>query len=229
MKRNSIKKMKLLMIVVLALALALGFSACKAGKTTGKNAAADPAPAGGTSSGGVTEAPGENTSGGAANEGTATVGSAASPEGEAFLNAKTKDLDGNDFDVSANKGAALTVFNVWATWCSPCVDELPAIAKAAKDFEGRDVRVIGVLLDAVGEDGAVDEAVVKDAKTILADAGVSYPSIIPDKTLIDGVLADVEAIPTTFIIGPNGELVDTLVGGMDYAAWSGAIEEALKR
>jgi thiol-disulfide isomerase/thioredoxin len=229
MKRNPIKKTKLLMVVVLALALILGFSACKAGKTAGKGAAADPTPAGGTSPAGVTEAPGGNTSGGAANKGTATGGSAASPEGEALLNVRTKDLDGNDFDVSANKGAALTVFNVWATWCSPCVDELPAIAKVAKDFEGRDVRVIGVLLDAVGGDGAVDEAVVKDAKTILADAGVSYPSIIPDKTLLDGVLADVEAIPATFIIGPNGELVDALVGGMDYDAWSDAIDEALKR
>jgi uncharacterized repeat protein (TIGR02543 family) len=156
------------------------------------------------------------------------ITAAPSSEGELLLNLKAKDIDGNYFDVSANKGKALTVFNVWATWCGPCVNELPAIAKMAKDYESKGVRVVGILLDAVDDDGDVDNRAVADAKKLLSEAKAEYPSIMPQAEMTD-LLSKVNAIPTTFIVGPNGELVDTVIGSMDYVGWSRIFDEALNK
>jgi thiol-disulfide isomerase/thioredoxin len=156
---------------------------------------------------------------------TAATGDAA---GELLLNVKTKDIDGNDFDVSANKGGALTVFNIWATWCGPCIEELPDIAKIAKEYESKNVRFIGILTDGAGGDGKIDELACKEAKTLLADAKVSYPSIIPDETMMKGIIEGTHALPSTYIIGPDGKLVDNIVGRMDYDAWNNAVKKALE-
>jgi thiol-disulfide isomerase/thioredoxin len=206
MRRKSMKTMKATVFLALILVFALGFAACGADKKADSGAAA----------GNSTEEAAEDTA------------AADSAVGNVLLNAKTKDVNGGDFDVSANKGSVLTVFNVWATWCSPCIEELPSIEKVAKKYESKNVRVIGVLADGVGDDGKIDELSCKEAKTLLADAKVSYPSIIPDEAMMNGLIASTQALPTTFIIGPNGELVDKIVGGMDYDAWDKAVGEALK-
>jgi thiol-disulfide isomerase/thioredoxin len=152
----------------------------------------------------------------------------ASEEGAELLTMKSLDLDGAEFDVSKEKGDKLTVFNVWATWCPPCVEELPAIAKISTEYGSKGVVVIGIMLDALGEDGkTVDEKAIASAHELLDEAGALYPSIIPTSSLIKGVLADVDAIPTSFIIGADGSLKDTIVGSMDYAAWKKAVDKAL--
>ncbi|MDR2611258.1 MAG: TlpA family protein disulfide reductase [Clostridiales Family XIII bacterium] len=201
MKRKTISKW---VAVVLALALACGFAACSDDKKADSGA-----------TGNTTE-----TAGGDAAD--------ASALGKLLLDAKIKDIDGKDFDVSANKGAALTVFNVWATWCSPCVDELPTIDKIAKEYESKNVRVIGIMADAIDLEGKADDLARKEGKTLLTAAKVSSPNIMPDKAMLNSLISDSSSMPTTYIVGPNGELVDKIVGALDYDGWKKAIEKALK-
>jgi thiol-disulfide isomerase/thioredoxin len=253
MKNHNTNNGKIINTAVLALALvcALIFAACGANKSSDKNAASNDAPANETSDSGTDS---EDTTSGSINmgepityeeltgitSGAATTGDSISyeeltestklksAEVESLINAKTKDLDGKKFDMSTQKGKKLTVVNVWATWCSPCVEELPAIAKISKEYESKGVRVIGILLDAVQGNGAIDNNAIKEAKTLIANAKATYPSIIPEKTLINSVLKKTDAIPATFIIKSNGEVVDTILGGLDYDGWKKAIEKALK-
>jgi thiol-disulfide isomerase/thioredoxin len=214
------------LVLVFALVCTFAFAACKGGKPAGgKGASKNVAPGAAAEN----EAPGGGTSEAAVEVPPADGGQAAAPsDGKALLGLKTKDIDGGSFDAAANKGEALTIFNVWATWCSPCVDELPALAKIAKEYEAKGVRVVGIQLDAIDGKGAVDNKAIKEAKKLLAKAKAKFPSIVPSKE-IESILNKASAIPMTFLVGPDGELVDTVIGGMDYNSWRAAVDKALKR
>ena len=87
------------------------------------------------------------------------------------------------------------VLNFWATWCVPCIQEIPEIAAFARDH--RDVEVIGVAVDA------------KDADKVRAFAkkvGHEYPLVLSDAA-VEKQLGEPKALPTTRIYDPNGKLV----------------------
>jgi len=69
-----------------------------------------------------------------------------------------------------------TLLNFWATWCEPCVEELPALAAAARDLKGRGLEIIGISLDAwiVGSESEIEARV----RATLSRQGVGYPNII---------------------------------------------------
>jgi thiol-disulfide isomerase/thioredoxin len=220
--------------IALALICAFSFAACKADKPATNDAAKDNV---------ASETPAENNNSTAEPDATnptidenAPDNTAASPDipvktpedVEWLMNLKAKDIDGKDFDIPANKGKALTIYNVWATWCSPCVEELPELAKIAKDYESKGVRVVGVLIDASDENEKMIPSEIKAAKKIFADAKAEYTSIVPVGET-QSILRKTDAVPATFIVGPDGKLIDTVVGSMDYDGWSKAIDKALNK
>jgi thiol-disulfide isomerase/thioredoxin len=211
--------------MVLALVCIFSFAACKA-KPAGK----DVVPNNGTSK----EASVDDSKSSNGTTGTDTANpstdenKARAPSGiEMLMNVKAKDLDGKNFDASTDKGAALTVFNVWATWCPPCVEELPELAKIAKNYESKGVRVVGILLDGLDEKGNIDNSEIEAAKTFASKSKMEYPSIIPTSEM-GKILDKMDAVPVTFIFKADGKFVDAIVGGMDYDGWSKVIEKALK-
>ena len=108
------------------------------------------------------------------------------------------------FDISDTQGrhhrladakGRWVVLNFWATWCVPCIQEIPEIAAFARDH--RDVEVIGVAVDA------------KDADKVRAFAkkvGHEYPLVLSDDA-VERQLGEPRALPTTRIYDPDGRLV----------------------
>jgi len=180
----------------------------------------------GEAAAGASGASGASAADGATPEATAE---AASGEAAWFFDVETQDLDGAPFRAEAYRNARLTIVNLWATWCPPCVEELPALAQIAKDYESVGVQTVGVLLDAVGSDGALDPDAIDAAHALLADADAAYPSIVPEALLDERLIARTQYIPTTLLIDAEGDVLDTLVGGNDYDAWAKAVEAALEK
>ena len=105
------------------------------------------------------------------------------------------------------------VLNFWATWCVPCIQEIPEIA--AFHRERPDVVVIGVALDA--ENGA-------KVKQFAAKVGHDYPLVLADDR-VERQLGEQRALPTTRIYGPDGKVLYDRVGRVDRKL----LEEATKR
>mgnify|MGYP000885189012 CR=1 FL=1 len=83
----------------------------------------------------------------------------------------TDDIDGNHVDESIFSEARLTMVNIWATWCGPCIAEIPHIGELAKDeFADMNIQVMGIVSDAeLGGDDAHAVAQQKLARHVLGD------------------------------------------------------------
>lgn len=97
------------------------------------------------------------------------------------------------------------VVNFWATWCVPCIREIPEIAAFAR--ERRDVAVLGVAVDA--EDAG-------KVKAFAAKVGHDYPLVLSDDK-VEKQLGDPRALPVTRIYDPQGRVVYDRVGRVDKA------------
>ena len=80
--------------------------------------------------------------------------------------------------------------NVFTTWCSPCVNEIPELEKLYEEMKEKGVGVVGVVLDTVGDDAKQNEDTVKKAGVLKEKTKASYPFLVPDSTMMNGRLKD---------------------------------------
>lgn len=114
----------------------------------------------------------------------------------------------------------LTVINFWASWCPPCVGELPELEKLYQKYADQGVAFVGVLLDG-GE-----KAGLRDGKDLLNKAGVTYLNVIATPALQN--MTSLMYIPTTIFVNEKGEQIGSPVVGADPAAYEAQIQELLK-
>ena len=112
------------------------------------------------------------------------------------------DTKGNHHRLDALKGRWVVV-NFWATWCVPCIQEIPEVAAFAR--EHREVEVIGVATDV--EDAA-------KVKRFAEKVGHAYPLVLSNDK-VEKALGPVRALPTTRIYDPGGKLVYDKPGRVD--------------
>ena len=169
--------------------------------------------------------PGKNTpvpfNSGVANSETAKSDDAANTQGSELEGLKFVTLEGEEIE-DVYKNANLTVINIWATWCSPCVKELPEIQKLADEYKDAGVNVLGVLFD------SEDDGAIKNAKELLEEKGVKYTQIkATDDMLTFLEKHDVTALPTTFFVDPDGNIIDTEIGSHSYDEWKEIVDKKI--
>ena len=119
------------------------------------------------------------------------AGAMASPEGEAAPSMSTVVLDKNDedFRLESLRGRPVLV-NFWATWCPPCVAELPALDNAAKQL-GDDVTLLLISVDRGGRQKALP---------FLQDRGITRPLMGFDPKAELSREMGVRGLPTSFLL-----------------------------
>ena len=133
-----------------------------------------------------------------------------------------KDLDGNEVDQSVFANAKLTMMNIWATFCGPCINEMPELGELAAEG-GTDYQIIGVCADLNGT-----EDMLEDAKEIVSQTKANYLHLQPTEDLYP-VLTASSSVPVTFFFDSEGKLVGKgILGAQDKDTWSQVISERLE-
>ena len=143
------------------------------------------------------------------------------------LRFSTVSLDGDPVTEELFIKNKLTVFNFFATWCPPCIAELPDLAETAAAYADKDVQIVGVLIDGVDISGKIDQAAVDQAKLLMSDAGADYLVILPDATIWNLYVAQIQFVPTTFFLSETGHPLVSFIGARDAETWGREIDAAL--
>ena len=142
---------------------------------------------------------------------------------------ETKGVDGKDYTEKVFSDYDLTLVNVFTTWCSPCVNEIPELEKLYEEMKEKGVGVVGVVLDTVGDDAKQNEDTVKKAGVLQEKTTASYPFLVPDSTMMNGRLNGVSAFPETFFVDKEGNIVgETYSGSHTLDEWKEIVEKELK-
>ena len=111
------------------------------------------------------------------------------------------DLDGKERSLDEFRGKWVLV-NFWATWCSPCIREMPELEQFHQKHKDKDAVVVGVNIE------DIDPERLKD---FVVELGISYPILLasPDESAPFGPLT---GLPTSYLISPKGDLAARQVG-----------------
>ena len=118
-----------------------------------------------------------------------------------------QDPDGGDISITQFKGVP-TLVNLWATWCGPCIKELPTLDKLAASHavDGQ----LGVI--SVSQDTS-DQKAVKD---FLANLGVKDIGAYHDGSMALSSALGVQTMPTTVLYGSDGKEIWRYIGDLDW-------------
>ena len=135
--------------------------------------------------------------------------------GEAAPDFTRPALSGEPVHLAQYRGK-LVLLNFWASWCGPCLEEMPRFSAWQRDYGPRGLQVIGISMD----DGAAT------AKRLLAKRPVAYPILMGDSALGE-LFGGVLGLPQTYLIDAGGRIVGRYQGGQNLKAMEAQIRSLL--
>jgi peroxiredoxin len=115
-------------------------------------------------------------------------------------------LDGNMVSLSDYRGHIVLV-NIWATWCPPCVDEMPSMEKLYKELKGKNFEILAVSIDSLG---------TKAVAPFMKKYKLTFPALMDSDATIT-TLYQTTGVPESFIINQEGILIEKIIGPRDWA------------
>lgn len=149
-------------------------------------------------------------------------GDAEEEEAETFGAFATVSTTGEEVTEAVFSDYDITMVNIWATWCSPCVNEMDELQEV---YEGLDdnVNLISICYDGGSETDL--------ANTILSENGVEFMALIPDSEIDANILSTLLYFPTTIFVDREGNIVGSRLEGAPSSnvveTYHAYIEEAL--
>ena len=107
-----------------------------------------------------------------------------------------EDMQGKIHRLADYRGKWVLV-NFWATWCPPCLSEIPELSSLHNAHKDSDLVVIGI---------AMDSGSGKKVANFAEARGISYPTVLGNRK-IAAQIGKLEVLPTSYLYAPNGEQV----------------------
>jgi cytochrome c biogenesis protein CcmG/thiol:disulfide interchange protein DsbE len=127
-----------------------------------------------------------------------------------------QDLKGNQVSLSDFKGKVV-VLDFWATWCPPCVKEIPHFIELYEQYKDQGFAMVGISLDREG---------VSVVKSFAQKYKINYPILMADGQ-VDKAYGGIASIPTTFVIDSAGNIRQKYIGYRDKAVFEADIKALL--
>jgi len=127
-----------------------------------------------------------------------------------------QDLKGNQISLSDFQGKVV-VLDFWATWCPPCVKEIPHFIELYEQYKDRGFAMVGISLDRQG---------VSVVKSFAQKYRVNYPILMTDGQ-VDKAYGGITGIPTTFVIDSAGNIRQKYIGYREKAVFEADIKALL--
>jgi thiol-disulfide isomerase/thioredoxin len=121
---------------------------------------------------------------------------------------KAQDPQGKPFDIAQLKGQVVVV-NLWASWCAPCIKEMPTLAQLQTRYAGQPVKVLAISLDKKPEEIAKARAFLADKAPLQFYHG--------EYDLLFAITPPPQGLPTTLIFDRSGRERARLEGGADWS------------
>ena len=132
------------------------------------------------------------------------------------------DLEGNPVSQEIFSQSKLTMVNVWATYCNPCLNEMPGLGELAAEHDGSEFQIIGIVNDVrEGDDKTLVESLVQET-------GADYTHLLANDSIDQALLSSVSAVPTTFFFNQDGVYLGGVVGSAEKSDWEELIHELLE-
>ena len=116
-------------------------------------------------------------------------------------------LDGKKVSLTDFKGKVV-LLNIWATWCAPCVAEMPSMQKLYQQMKGEDFELLAV---------SVDETGAEAVKPFMENHKLGFPVLLDTNGEIKN-LYQITGIPESFIIDKDGMILEKIIGPRDWAS-----------
>ena len=121
-------------------------------------------------------------------------------------------IDGKNFDLAEQRGK-WAIVNFWATWCGPCLKEMPELS--ALHVMREQVEVVGLAYEDIG---------LEEMRAFLVEHPVAYPIVIVDPMDPPRDFATPRGLPITYLIAPDGKLARQFLGPVTAHELENAIE-----
>ncbi len=142
----------------------------------------------------------------------------------------TADLDGNKVTNEIFEDYEYTIVDIWGTYCGPCIRAMPELEKIHKKYKDKGVNVVAFVIDAQNMDLSPNYEQVNTAKAIAEKQGATFKQMLMPMGIYEGILMEVQAIPTQVLVDKNGKRVtDLIVGGYSEERWKKVLDEKLKK
>ena len=127
-------------------------------------------------------------------------------------------MDGVVFDVRDHRGEVI-LLNFWATWCAPCVVEMPELERLHRDYRERGLTVVGISIDSDG---------FETVRPFLTDRDISY-KIVHDSGPAQAAFGGLHGVPTTVLIDRKGAIRQIIIGVFDAALLEASVRSLIGR
>jgi cytochrome c biogenesis protein CcmG, thiol:disulfide interchange protein DsbE len=125
-------------------------------------------------------------------------------------------------NLSAYRGQVV-ILNIWATWCGPCIKEIPDFIKLREKYGPQGFEIIGVSIDPIAQQGGGAPAVAPFMKRL----SINYPVwMVTDQAAL-GQYPMGTGIPTTYIIDRNGRVAQKYIGARPMSVFENDIKPLL--
>ncbi|MBT8488478.1 MAG: TlpA family protein disulfide reductase [Gemmatimonadetes bacterium] len=126
-------------------------------------------------------------------------------------------IDGEQVRLSRFEGEKVVLVNVWATWCGPCVVEMPSMQRLYDSLQGENFEILAVSVDAPSGDVDAFGRPGGDLRAFTEELSLTFP-ILHDPTNSISRLYQTTGVPESFIVGKDGVIYKKVAGPTEWDA-----------